>query len=476
MLTKIISGLPIFIRILPIGKQFQVLLITCLVIQISGASLADQTSQIVTEPIFNSKVYIEEYGKQNKISLVLVHGTGNLGAKIWDSTIAELEDSFHIVTFDLPGFGRSEKKNELYSPANYARFIDWIVHKYASQPVYLVGHSMGGAISLYYAGIYPDQLERLILIDAAGILHRSAFTRNMLESQLTGEVNVGKKNLIESPLSALKYMVGTAIENLDEALVPNNIGSLLKSETFRKTVLNGDPILISGMALIQTDFSPILDKVKAPTVIIWGEKDSIAPLRTGKLLAYRIKHSSLSVLNSLGHSPMLEDSETFNSILLQSIIDPTIVPFTKIEDRKQNKTELTSREVFNSKNQEVTGNYKNLTIKSSKGIVIKDVTAQHLKIEDSEVTMENSWVAGKEIGLDIINSIVYLTGTNISGNTAIRVYNSNVDLAGSYLKGKNNLIKSERESTIVFSVCKVESPKMKGSVHKIIRLYLGDSF
>lgn len=461
---------------LPLGKLFLAGMI-CLIVCIQAiAAHTVQKGQMAKEPIFDSMVYIEEHGKQNELTLVLVHGTGELGATIWDSTIKELKESFHILTFDLPGFGRSEKKNALYSPAKYARFLNWAIGKYTSKPVYLIGHSFGGAISLYYAGIFPDKLHRLILVDTAGILHRSSFTKNVLDQQLSGEVKIGKKNIIEKPLSTLKYIVGTTIENVENAVVPEDIGPLLGSKTFRATVLDGDPIRISAMALIHTDFSPILPKVKVPTVIIWGEKDPIAPLRTGKLLAYRINKSSLSVLNGLKHNPMRENPETFNSMLLESIIDPSPELFGKIETRKFSNEKPTSRQISNKNNLIISGRFKNLTINSSKNIALRNAVVEYLEIEDSEVTIENTLVNGKEIGVQINDSIVYLTGVNINADTAIRVFNSNVDIAGSILKGRRHLIRSERKSTIVFSVCKVQSPAVSGNVHKMISLNLGETF
>lgn len=461
---------------LPLGKLFPACLFCfILCIQIISANAA-QKGQMAREPIFDSMVYIEEHGKQNDLTLVLVHGTGELGATIWDSTIEELKDSFHILTFDLPGFGRSEKKNALYSPAKYARFLNWVIDKKTSEPIYLIGHSLGGAISLYYAGIFPDKLDRLVLVDIAGILHRSSFTKNMLDQQLSGEVKVGKKNIIEKPLSTLKYIVGTTIENVEKAVVPEDIGPLLESKTFRSTALDGNPIRISAMALIHTDFSPILEKVRVPTNIIWGENDAIAPLRVGKLLAYRINKTSLTVLNGLEHNPMLEDPETFNSMLLESIMETSPELFGKIENSKITAEKPISRQFTNQNNLIISGHFKKLTIKNSRNVTLRNLVAQYLEIEDSEMVLENVLVKGKEIGVQINDSIVYLTGVNISADTAIRVFNSNVDIAGSRLTAKRHLIRSERKSTVVFSVCKVQSPSVSGNVHKMISLHLGETF
>ena len=114
-----------------------------------------------------------EAGRDHPYTVVLVHGLGEGAARDWEHVIPALARRYHVLTFDLPGFGRSEKQNALYSPANYAAFVKWIMEARVNGPFTLVGHSMGGVIALRFASIYPRNLRHLILIDTPGILHRS---------------------------------------------------------------------------------------------------------------------------------------------------------------------------------------------------------------------------------------------------------------------------------------------------------------
>jgi pimeloyl-ACP methyl ester carboxylesterase len=66
-----------------------------------------------------------------------------------------LAQRYHVLAFDLPGFGRSDKQNVLYSPVNYAAFVKWLVEERVNGPFTLAGHSMGGVIALRFAAIYP---------------------------------------------------------------------------------------------------------------------------------------------------------------------------------------------------------------------------------------------------------------------------------------------------------------------------------
>ena len=165
-------------------RPIRLLLVLC-IIAIQNIANADSLSTIehdVNEPIFKGKALIYENGNKKNKSVVLVHGLGTLGAQDWSKLIPELAKKYHVISFDLPGFGRSSTGNHNYSPENYANFVHWVVNQYVEGDYILMGHSMGGAIALYFAAYYPRQLEQLILVDAAGILHRVSFTKYAFEN------------------------------------------------------------------------------------------------------------------------------------------------------------------------------------------------------------------------------------------------------------------------------------------------------
>jgi len=109
----------------------------------------------VDEPIFKGQAAVYEGGTANPRSVVLVHGVGDNAARDWDRLIPELVKEYHVLTFDLPGFGRSSKGNEEYTITNYARFLRWVIPQYVRGPFTLIGHSFGGSVALKYAAIIP---------------------------------------------------------------------------------------------------------------------------------------------------------------------------------------------------------------------------------------------------------------------------------------------------------------------------------
>ena len=99
--------------------------------------------------MFRGEAHVYTAGPENAPSVVLVHGIGDKGARDWTGLMSMLAPDFHVISFDLPGFGRSSKSNEQYTPKNYAAFIRYVVQQRVSkEPFFLVGHSMGGAIAL----------------------------------------------------------------------------------------------------------------------------------------------------------------------------------------------------------------------------------------------------------------------------------------------------------------------------------------
>ncbi len=426
------------------------------------------------EPVFNSQFYYQEFGKNNKINVILCHGTGDMASRIWNDVIPNLVEDYRVITFDLPGFGRSEKKNKQYSPENYARFLKWLIDTNTSGPVYLVGHSMGGAISLYYAWAYPQKIDRLILVDAAGILHRAAYTKNSLNSLITGELKIGDKDILEKPLSTVRYLVNTTIEDLDNKLMPESLGKLLDVKTFREKALGGDPIKISGMALIHTDFSEIINNIKTPTFIIWGEKDTIAPLRTGKLLVKNIPGAVLDVMDELEHNPMLENPDEFIKLLKK---DLSREPVKKINKKEDTVTSTRMKRLVAAKDVVITGDYKSIEVKDSKNIIIRNVNATQLEVINSHISIEFSNIHSDHIGIKAYDSVLQVTASSISGGIAIVTSNSKLDLAGVTLTGKKEVIFSDYNSTVVFSVCRINSFfQEKKYAHRILKLKKGEYY
>ena len=410
--------------------------------------LPGSKTHLVYEPVFKGNVFVYEAGRQHPVSAVLVHGIGDEGANVWGHLIPELEKRYHVVAFDLPGFGRSSKRNELYSPSMYAYFVDWAVEHYTRGPVILIGHSMGGAVALCYGARYPDRVKRMVLADVSGILHRTVFSKYLIDG--SGQSSPEDKY---DPQQWFNWLKRSAIEAIESPGLPRNINRILPSPTLRDSILGGEPTAIAGLALAQFDCSELIEQVQAPTLIIWGEFDDMAPLRTAKVLSARLARTTLEVIPNAGHLPMVVTPDRFNRSTLNWLTNP-VVPESELPAAPSGRiVRLDGR-----RDVVLRGNFKAIECRRSKRIRIVDASAESIDIIGSEVTIENSSIKGSDYGLNAYGSRITLTAAEIEGDTALKVSRSELDMAGVVLRGREFAVQAQYRSDLVFSVCRVEEP------------------
>lgn len=114
------------------------------------------------------KLHYVDWGNPEKPLLVLVHG-GRDHARNWDWVAMDLRRDFHVIAPDLRGHGDSQWAiGGSYLMADYVLDLAQLLDALGQFPVTLIGHSLGGAISLQYAGTYPDRIGRLVAIEGLG--------------------------------------------------------------------------------------------------------------------------------------------------------------------------------------------------------------------------------------------------------------------------------------------------------------------
>lgn len=403
---------------------------------------------LVSEPVFNNQVYLKLTGNPSGPVIVLIHGLGDNASNIWEQTIHKLESEYFIVTLDLPGFGKSAKSNALYSPENYAELIHYLGQTYIGKPFHLVGHSMGGAITLRYAAKYPQDVETLTLVDAAGILHRLAYTQYLAPLGLKPFAKYFQFDRKE--VSSLAGLILSKVENfmqLDPKL-------LIEDPNLRSKILRGNPSVISGMALVLDDFSEIPSRVSAPTQIIWGENDEIAPLRTGHVLNALIPNSSLHLIANTGHLPITDKPDEFHQLLLQGITRQAIAP----ETHRDSQPVRRNASCHKQNNTLYTGAFTKLTINNCKNVLIRDAHIEQLVIRDSRVVLQNVDLVSRATALSVKRSTVEITAGSILGKPGIEADQSRLDIAGTTLTSEDATIITHSTASAIFSL----SPKSAG--------------
>ena len=405
---------------------------------------------LVEEPVFGHRAFILEAGQSKQPTVLLVHGLGDLASGTWEKLIPALASEYHVLAVDLPGFGRSEKANELYSPARYAAFLHWALERYASGPLIVVGHSLGGAVALRYAADYPQDISRLILVDVAGILHRKVVARDLLEPKLSERW----PGLFAGPLKKIENWVGGVITRLPGP--PLDLDQILVNEALRARFLAGDPARIAAIALIQEDFSRTLRQVQAPAALVWGAEDQVTPLRTGLLLESILPRARLQVIPGAGHVPMKDQPRLFSLAFqeaLTSPLDQTEIP--EVGDR--------TGVCRGQKGMTFSGAYRRLEITDCREVRLDDVAAEAVSITRSQVNIEQGQIRGR--GLQVIDSSLSATGLRVEGDVALQVAGGQLDLAGVTLIGQEAAITATKPTTMLFSVSEVQSRKARRFLH-----------
>src|SRR5689334_5234822 len=114
------------------------------------------------------KLHYVDWGNPEKPPLLLIHG-GRDHARSWDWVAADLRRDFHIIAPDLRGHGDSAwAVGSIYSLIDYVLDVAQLLKVVDRFPVTIIGHSLGGSISLHYTGIYPDRVAKVVAIEGLG--------------------------------------------------------------------------------------------------------------------------------------------------------------------------------------------------------------------------------------------------------------------------------------------------------------------
>ena len=233
-------------------------------------------------------------------TLLILHGWGSC-AKNWGRVKELLENQgCKVYVPDLPGFGENPPPQKPWSIDDY---VDWLkqyidnlsqISGAIFEPFFLLGHSFGGAIAVKFSIKYPKKIQKLFLVDSIAI-RRKTF----------------KKEIIKKISNILKKF----------SFLP--FYQFLRKTFYKLIVRKSDYLATQGimretyLMVINKDLSGYLSDISVPTVIIWGEKDELTPLKDAYLIKEKISNSTLEILPRINHNPHSEAPE----ILVEKILN-----------------------------------------------------------------------------------------------------------------------------------------------------------
>jgi len=347
------------------------------------------------------------------------------------------------VTFDLPGFGRSGRENLEYTPASYAAVLAEVIAGLGPGPVDVVGHSMGGAIALLHAGTHPEQVRRLVAVDAAGILHREA----LMSLQMRRATDPASRYF--PTLTDLAK--GAADRFVDETRRFGGIAPkvIMGVPALRKRFLAGDPDRIAALGLILQNFGEALSAIRAPTLLVWGGDDHVAPLRTGRLLADRVSGATLVVLPGVGHDVMAEAPGKLVAEI-EKHVGPTGPSVSRPPSRGASHGALVCKEKVDVA---YSGVYDSITLDGCANVSLDGVRAKRLVMRHSSASAVGSDFADGVVADD---SQLFMTGGRVGGDVGLTLDGgSRLDLAGVAIEARRRPYQIAGGSRILFSVCPI---------------------
>lgn len=450
-------------------------LLVALVCRASAAAGAELphgwNSGYVTEPVFSSRMYWVEAGSRDNPPLVLIHGLGDKGWRDWLQLMPELAQNYRVIAFDLPGFGRSEKPEGKYSPEHYAQAIHSVLQQSDIPRFHLMGHSMGGAVALRLATRFPQAVDRLVLISAAGILERSAFAQHSSALPLEAGM-IEYLNALPEPLqgSVSDFVRGVGGSVLRWDFLPDPLALLSQSDQVWAATLRSQPNLNAAFALVGENFSGDLTRLPTPSLILWGEKDPVAPLRTAKLLAGQLPEAQLLVFPDMGHMPVWFPDKVLPPI--KSFLASEVVANAADEVAPRDMLSKGDVQCVNQNGLYLTGRYDRILLSECGDVRLHNVWARELIAKDSVATLDNVTVSGTSgtVAVDTLRSKLWATNARFEGDTALRVSDSHLDLAGVDIVGRTDGLQALLASELVFSVSRLVTPEGEKWLHGVYTL------
>jgi len=255
-----------------------------------------------------------EFGDDANPPLVLIHGYGAMWQH-WNRNIPTFEKDYKVYALDLLGFGESEKPNAQYGLSLWAKQIEAFLQFKQLSKIILIGHSMGGASSLWFANEHPERICALVLVDASGIFPDEVSTFERVLYRAVGSPIIGEAMfmLFANEFGARQSLVPTY---LDTAQVTDELVA-----QFAKPLRSAGAI----HAYLAPSRNPerfLLEQFPRPcryngnALLVWGEKDlAFPPEKVVPKFREIVPQADVAILPNTRHCPQHEVAEIFNQTL-----------------------------------------------------------------------------------------------------------------------------------------------------------------
>lgn len=245
-------------------------------------------------------VHYEAVGRGRPV--ILLHGwLGSWGC--WLGTMEELSGRYRTYALDFWGFGESEKRRASFTVADFSALVDEFMERLGIHSARVVGHSMGGTVALSLALDYPERVEKVGVVGSPIDGHSLSWLLKLAGRPWAAFLVWHSPTLLRLGIRLLAPWIATNWSDWYRLLV---------RDLSRVTLAS---FLGSIRSLHHTDLRPALQRLRGPVLAVYGRRDRIVDPRQADLLR-PLSGARVEMMDRSRHFPMLDEPDTFSSILL----------------------------------------------------------------------------------------------------------------------------------------------------------------
>ena len=245
-------------------------------------------------------VHYEVFGRGRPV--ILLHGwLGSWG--LWQETMTQLGGSYRTYALDFWGFGESGKKRASYAVQDFVSLVDQFMEQLGILQAPLVGHSMGGTVSLSVAVQYPQRVRKVVVIGSP-----------IFGSSLSFLLKLFGRRAIAYIVHNNLWMLRWGFKLLAPLYSRDRRWPDMMDRDLSQTTL--ESFLVSIASLRRTDLRPQLSQVKVPVMGMYGDKDVVVDPQQWQPLLEGVPHTRVERFHTAGHFIMLDEPATFMNTLM----------------------------------------------------------------------------------------------------------------------------------------------------------------
>lgn len=249
----------------------------------------------MTYPVIKKQFELEDYRityweggvSSDAAPLLFVHGWA-VSVIPYQELLNSLSQHYRVIAPVLPNLGESKGPYSVWNYHSYAQFLATFIHQLGLKQVHIMGHSLGGGVSIVFSALFPTLVRSLTLIDSTGVPSGSipqVLPRRLVE--MTAQTPQMRFPQVGKIFQAFSYNILMAPQN----------------------------VLATLWLSLEQDLKPLLPKIQAPTLVLWGGNDMTTPLQCAETLLQEIKDSRMQVLDQGFHEWCLFLVEDFTKMV-----------------------------------------------------------------------------------------------------------------------------------------------------------------